>query len=70
MAVPSDEFEAPCGFDYFVVRVTRTAGPATRVSGLIERLGSGEKHWFYSGEQLTHLMALWSREREEEETQS
>jgi hypothetical protein len=63
---PSDGGGSAPGFDYFVVRVTRSVRPSARVSGLIERLGSGEKRWFYSGEQLTHLMALWSREPEKE----
>lgn len=66
MDTPSDGYGPVPGFDYFVVRVSRSAGGPVRLSGLIERLGSGEKRWFYSGEQLTHLVTLWSHESEEE----
>jgi hypothetical protein len=60
MDIPSDGFEPPRGFDYFVLRLSRSDREPTRVSGLIERLGSGEKRWFYTGEQLTQLVALWT----------
>lgn len=46
-------------FDYFMVRITRTED-AAQVAGLIERLGTGEKHSFSTGEQLLGLVAQWS----------
>ena len=46
-------------FDYFMVRITRTED-ATQLAGLIERLGTGEKHSFSTGEQLLSLVAEWS----------
>lgn len=49
----------PDRFDYFMVRVTRTEDDA-RLTGLVERLGTGEKHSFGSGQQLLWLVAAWS----------
>jgi hypothetical protein len=46
-------------FDYFMVRVTRTED-ATQLAGLIERLGTGEKRNFTTGQQLIGLVAEWS----------
>jgi hypothetical protein len=43
-------------FEYFMVRVTRSAREPDRVAGLIERLGSGEKRSFDTGEQLAQLV--------------
>ena len=43
-------------FEYFMVRVTRSAREPGRVAGLIERLGSGEKRSFDTGEQLAQLV--------------
>ncbi len=66
MASSSDGIESAPGFDYFVVRLSRSVRKPTRVSGLIERLGSGEKRWFYSGEQLMQLLTLWPQHGPEE----
>lgn len=49
----------PDRFDYFMVRVTRTEDDA-RLSGLVERLGTGEKRSFGSGQQLLWLVGAWS----------
>ena len=46
-------------FDYFMVRVTRTED-AAQLAGLVERLGTGEKRSFSSGQQLLGLVAEWS----------
>lgn len=46
-------------FDYYMVRVTRTEEPA-HLAGLVERLGTGEKRSFSSGEQLLGLVATWA----------
>ena len=43
-------------FEYFMVRVTRSAREPDRVAGLVERLGSGEKRSFDTGEQLAQLV--------------
>ena len=43
-------------FEYFMVRVIRSAHEPGRVAGLIERLGSGEKRSFDTGEQLAQLV--------------
>ena len=43
-------------FEDFMVRVTRSARDPDRVTGLIERLGSGEKRSFDTGEQLAQLV--------------
>jgi hypothetical protein len=46
-------------FDYFMVRITRTEEPA-QLAGLVERLGTGEKRSFSTGEQLLGLVAAWA----------
>ncbi len=46
-------------FDYFMVRVTRAEDDA-RLTGLVERLGTGEKRSFGSGQHLLWLVASWS----------
>jgi hypothetical protein len=56
----SDELEPTLAFQYFVLRLSRSGVEPNRVSGLIERLGSGEKRWFSTGEHLLRLVAAWS----------
>ena len=46
-------------FDYFMVRITRTEEPA-QLAGLVERLGTGEKRSFSTGEQLLGLVSGWA----------
>ncbi|MEO6055839.1 MAG: hypothetical protein ABIQ49_03290 [Gemmatimonadales bacterium] len=46
-------------FDYFMIRISQRDGEPARVAGLIERLGTGEKRSFESGEQLLDLFAAW-----------
>jgi len=43
-------------FEYFMVRITRSPSEPGRVAGLVERLGSGEKRSFDTGEQLAQLV--------------
>lgn len=43
-------------FEYFMIRLTRSPVEPDRVAGLIERLGSGEKRSFDTGEQLVRLV--------------
>lgn len=47
-------------FDYFVVRLARSPADPARLAGQVERLGSGVRRSFDTGEQLVHLVALWS----------
>jgi hypothetical protein len=47
---------APERFEYFMVRVTRSAHHPDRLAGLVERLGSDEKRSFDTGEQLLWLV--------------
>lgn len=49
------------GFSYFMIRVQRSEPerPAT-VSGVIERLGTGETRPFANGTQLIVLLGRWS----------
>jgi hypothetical protein len=44
-------------FEYFMVRLTRSALEPDRLAGLVERLGSGEKRSFDTGEQLVRLVS-------------
>ena len=46
-------------FDYFMVRVVRSAHKPERVAGQVERLGTGEKRAFGTGDQLAQLVATW-----------
>lgn len=51
-----DGHPGPC--DYFMVRVARpTAGPQPALSGLVERLGTGEKHAFADVAELVRLIS-------------
>jgi hypothetical protein len=53
---PNDEGEAAERFEYFMVRLTRNASEPDRFAGLVERLGSGQKRSFDTGEQLVRLV--------------
>lgn len=53
---PGEEGRVPERFEYFMVRLTRSAHEPDRLSGLIERLSSGEKRSFDTGEQLLQLV--------------
>jgi hypothetical protein len=53
---PDGEGGASERFEYFMVRLTRSTLEPDRVAGLIERLGSGEKRSFDTGEQLVRLV--------------
>jgi hypothetical protein len=50
------EGETPERFEYFMIRVARSTTEPEKVSGLVERLGSGEKRSFDTGEQLVQLV--------------
>jgi hypothetical protein len=47
-------------FDYFMVRLSRMSTEPERLSGQVERLGTGERRSFETGEQLMQLIAIWS----------
>ena len=47
-------------FDYFVVRLNRTDSSPDRITGLVERLGSGEKQAFTTAEHLVRLLSGWT----------
>ena len=53
---PDGEGEVAERFEYFMVRLTRNASEPDRVAGLVERLGSGQKRSFDTGEQLVRLV--------------
>jgi hypothetical protein len=46
-------------FEYFVVRLNRTDPNPNRITGLVERLGSGEKQSFDTAEHLARLISHW-----------
>ena len=50
--------DAP-SFAYFMIRLGRSPGEPARLFGVIERLGSGEKRRFDTGEQLVGLVQGW-----------
>jgi hypothetical protein len=51
-----EEGRVPERFEYFMVRLTRFARQPDRLAGLVERLGTGEKRSFDTGEQLVRLV--------------
>ena len=53
---PDEEGGVGERFEYFMVRLTRNAREPDRVAGLVERLGSGQKRSFDTGEQLVRLV--------------
>jgi len=46
-------------FEYFMIRLRRAGDAADELSGQIERVGSGEKRRFDTGEHLLELVAGW-----------
>jgi hypothetical protein len=46
-------------FSYFMLRLGHLPEEPNRVFGVIERLGSGEKRPFDTGEQLMRLVREW-----------
>jgi len=60
--MPGDRDDIGSGgyFDYFMVRSRRLEGPAPRtLSGVVERLRTGEKKPFGSTRELLQLMERW-----------
>jgi hypothetical protein len=47
-------------YNYFMVRLSASDADPQHFSGLIERLGSGEKRAFADQAELLHLFASWS----------
>lgn len=60
MGNPSSVNDPIPSFDYFVIRLDRTVPHPDRVTGLVERLGSGEKRAFDTAEHLTRLISMWT----------
>lgn len=57
---PPSSARAP-GIGYFVVRVRRMPGTALGdVTGIVERLGTGEKRPFLNSRELTSIIEEWS----------
>ncbi len=46
-------------FDYFMIRLSQRDGEPERMAGQVERLGTGEKRSFDTGDQLLELFAAW-----------
>ena len=46
-------------FEYFMIRLTRSDKDPERLAGLVERLGSGEKRSFETGDQLLRMVGGW-----------
>jgi hypothetical protein len=46
-------------FEYYMVRIRRSAADPRRVTGHVEQLGTGQKRGFESGEDLVRLVAAW-----------
>lgn len=50
------------GFDYFVIRVSRSTKDSACLTGLVERLGSGEKRVFDTAEHMAALVSGWTND--------
>jgi hypothetical protein len=46
-------------FTYYVIRVKTGPSEGETLTGVVERLASGEKQSFVNGEQLLRLMTTW-----------
>jgi hypothetical protein len=46
-------------FDYFMIRLSQRDGKPEAMAGQVERMGTGEKRSFETGEQLLDLFAAW-----------
>jgi hypothetical protein len=46
-------------FDYFMIRLSQRDGEPQRLAGQIERMGTGEKRSFETGQQLLDFFAAW-----------
>jgi hypothetical protein len=58
---PEPEARLTPGLGYFIVRVRRLPGTAIgEVTGVVERLGTGEKRPFRNSEELAQVVAEWS----------
>lgn len=58
---PVDQEETVTPYAYVVLRVRRfDRGADVGLVGVAERLGTGEKRSFATGEELLRLIALWS----------
>ncbi len=52
---------SPLGAGYFIVRVRRVSGASHGdVTGVVERLGTGEKREFRSSTELAQVVAEWA----------
>jgi hypothetical protein len=56
---PESQGTTPERFEYFMIRLTRSDKDPERVAGLVERLGSGEKRSFETGDQLLRMVGGW-----------
>jgi hypothetical protein len=50
-------------FDYFMIRLSQRDGEPEGMTGQVERLGTGEKRSFETGDQLLALFAVWLARR-------
>ncbi|MGI9041183.1 MAG: hypothetical protein ACR2HK_08805 [Gemmatimonadales bacterium] len=50
-------------FDYFMIRLSQRDGEPVSMTGQVERLGTGEKRSFETGDQLLALFAAWLARR-------
>jgi hypothetical protein len=60
--LPTETVANPAaGLGYFIVRVRRLPGTAIgEVTGVVERLGTGEKRPFRNSAELAQVVAEWS----------
>jgi hypothetical protein len=52
-------FEGPERLDYFMIRLARRERDPDRVTGLVERLATGEKRGFDTAAELIRLVVAW-----------
>jgi hypothetical protein len=59
MNMPQPGFDLSDRYDYYMIRLSQRDGEQDRMAGQIERMGTGEKRGFESGEQLLQLFSAW-----------
>jgi hypothetical protein len=57
MNVPPSITDHADRFDYFMIRLSQRDGEPRRMAGQVERMGTGEKWSFETGEQLLDFFA-------------
>ena len=59
MNLPSLGADHSDRFDYFMIRLSQRDRQPAAMAGQVERMGTGEKRSFETGQELLDLFAVW-----------